>query len=145
MKLFLMHMYKMFLKIFLKIWEKVKDKGKSFLWNDFYTYLVENDTLTYSDVIASSYAYFWKEAIKTEIDSITHNNIWILVDLPLEAKPISGKWVFKKKYNPDGSIDKYKARLAIKGFAKKEDVDYLMLLLLWPGFLLFEFYLLWHQ
>jgi hypothetical protein len=26
------------------------------------------------------------------------------------------KWVFKKKLNPDGTIDKYKAQLVAKGY-----------------------------
>ncbi|XP_070055248.1 uncharacterized protein [Nicotiana tomentosiformis] len=37
-------------------------KEKSF-GNDFYTYLVDNDPLTYSETISSSDASFWKEAI----------------------------------------------------------------------------------
>ena len=41
--------------------------------NDFYTYLVEDDPLSYFEIISSSDAKFWKEAIKTEIDSILKN------------------------------------------------------------------------
>ncbi|GJZ12240.1 isochorismate synthase, chloroplastic [Tanacetum coccineum] len=36
----------------------------------------------------------------------------------------SYKWVFKKKMKTDGTIDKYKARLAIKGFRQSEGLDY---------------------
>ncbi|GJU61456.1 isochorismate synthase, chloroplastic [Tanacetum coccineum] len=36
----------------------------------------------------------------------------------------SYKWVFKKKMKIDGTIDKYKARLAIKGFRQSEGLDY---------------------
>ena len=32
------------------------------------------------------------------------NNIWILIDLPPRLKLIGFKWVFRKKYNNDGSI-----------------------------------------
>jgi len=31
---------------------------------------------------------------------------------------------FKKKYHPDGSIDKYKARLVAKGITQKPNIDY---------------------
>ena len=32
--------------------------------------------------------------------------------------------IFKKKYHPDGSIEKYKARLVAKGFTKKHNIYY---------------------
>jgi hypothetical protein len=34
------------------------------------------------------------------------------------------KWVFRTKFNPDGSIFKHKARLVVKGFAQVVGVDY---------------------
>ena len=66
----------------------------------------------------------WNKAIKTEIESIEKNYTWTLVDLPKGAKPIGCKWIFKKKYHPDGSIDKYKAILVAKGFTQKLNIDY---------------------
>ena len=66
----------------------------------------------------------WKEVIKSEIDSILHNHIWKLVDLPPGCKPLNSKWVFKRKRKVDGSIDKYKARLVIKGYKQTEGLDY---------------------
>ena len=41
--------------------------------NDFYTYLVDNGPLTYSEAVFSSNVSFWKEAIKIELDSILQN------------------------------------------------------------------------
>jgi len=35
-----------------------------------------------------------------------------------------GTWVFKTKLNADGSINKYKARLVVKGYAQMFGVDY---------------------
>ena len=66
----------------------------------------------------------WKEAIKSEIDSILHNRTWKLVDLPPYCKPFSSKWVFKRKRKVDGSIDKYKAGLVIKGNKHIKGLDY---------------------
>ncbi|KAF3677909.1 hypothetical protein FXO38_03542 [Capsicum annuum] len=34
------------------------------------------------------------------------------------------KWIFKRKMKADGTIDKYKARLVVKGFKQKECLDY---------------------
>ena len=66
----------------------------------------------------------WKEAMQKEYDSLIKNGTWKLVDPPLGTKPIGCKWVYKNKYNADGSLDKHKARLVAKGFAQKEGVDY---------------------
>lgn len=37
---------------------------------------------------------------------------------------IGCKWVFKVKYNSDGSIEKYKARLVAQGFCQIHEIDY---------------------
>ena len=67
---------------------------------------------------------FWKEAINSELDSIVSDQNWELVKLPKGCKPISSKWIFKKKLKPEGFIDKYKVRLVIRGFNQKKGVDY---------------------
>ncbi|KAL0303823.1 UNVERIFIED_CONTAM: Retrovirus-related Pol polyprotein from transposon TNT 1-94, partial [Sesamum radiatum] len=87
-------------------------------------YLVEEDPKTYVEAITSIDSGFWKEAIKNELDSIMTNHTWDLVDLPIGSKPIKCKWIFKKKIKPDGSIDKFKARLVVVGYTQKEGIDY---------------------
>ena len=72
----------------------------------------------------SSDSTSWKETINSEIESILSNHTWELVDLPPGNKPLSSKWIFKKKMKDDGTIDKYKARLDVKGFRQKEGLDY---------------------
>ena len=74
--------------------------------------------------MSSPEAPYWKEAINDEVESILQNHTWELVDLPLSSKPLGYKWIFKKKMKADGSIDKYKARLVIKGYKQKEGLDY---------------------
>ncbi|KAF3634704.1 hypothetical protein FXO37_26347 [Capsicum annuum] len=67
---------------------------------------------------------FWKEAVNSEIDSILNNHTWELVGLPPRNKPLGSKWIFKRKMKEDGTTDKYKARLVVKGFKQKEGLDY---------------------
>ncbi|KAL0315307.1 UNVERIFIED_CONTAM: hypothetical protein Sradi_5408900 [Sesamum radiatum] len=84
--------------------------------SDFITYNIEDDPITFKDIMASSEAKQWKEAAKSEMDSIISNETWKLVDLPPGYNTIGCKWIFKKKQKPDGSVDKFKARLVAKGF-----------------------------
>ncbi|GJY97491.1 calcineurin B-like protein 4 [Tanacetum coccineum] len=65
-----------------------------------------------------------EEAIISEIDSILQKHAWELVGLLSGCKPLCYKWIFKKKMKADGTIDKYKARLAIKGFRQQEGLYY---------------------
>ena len=46
------------------------------------------------------------------------------MDLPPGCKPLVYKWIFKGKLKADGSIDKYSARLVVKGYKQKGGVDY---------------------
>ena len=38
------------------------------------------------------------------------------MDKPFDKKTIGVKWVFKIKYNVDGSVNRYKAQLVVKGY-----------------------------
>ncbi|XP_057449943.1 uncharacterized protein LOC130741148 [Lotus japonicus] len=57
----------------------------------------------------------WRKAMNNEMRSIEKNQTWQLVDLPKGKDSIGLKWVYKTKYNEDGSVQKYKARLVAKG------------------------------
>ena len=72
----------------------------------------------------SSDSSSWKEAVNSEIESILSNHTWELVDLPPGNKPLDSKWIFKRKMKDNGTIDKFKARLVVKGFRQKEGLDY---------------------
>ena len=87
------------------------------------TYMLKGEPQTYKEAINSTDGLMRKEAIKSEIDFILHNHTWELVDLPPDCKPLSSKWVFKRKRKVDGSIDKYKAIFVIKGYKQIEGLD----------------------
>ena len=37
---------------------------------------------------------------------------------------ISTKWVFTLKFNPDGTLERFKARLVVRGFSQAYGIDY---------------------
>jgi len=52
-----------------------------------------------------------------EMAFLHKNEAWDLVEFPAERKSIGSKWVFKKKTNAKGKMEKYKARLVAKGYS----------------------------
>lgn len=66
----------------------------------------------------------WIDAMKEELKMIEKNDTWELVDRPQHKQPIGVKWVYRTKLNADGSINKYKARLVVKGYAQVFRVDF---------------------
>jgi hypothetical protein len=66
----------------------------------------------------------WEKAIRSKLDQLAGFGTWQLVDCPKDAIPIPNKWVFVKKYNKQGELVKYKARLVVKGCAQRPGFDY---------------------
>ncbi|GJX06222.1 zinc finger, CCHC-type containing protein [Tanacetum coccineum] len=84
----------------------------------------KDDPKTFDKAMKSQDVALWKEAINDEIDSIIGNNTWVLADLPSGCKPLSCKWIFKRKLKVDGTIEKFKAILFIHGFRQKSGIEY---------------------
>ena len=76
------------------------------------------------DALNSSDKEQWKRALDSEYSAHIKNNTWTLVDLPEGRKAIESRWVFKVKYNADGSVERHKARLVAKGFSQEAGLDY---------------------
>ena len=66
----------------------------------------------------------WKEAMVDEVASLHKNEAWDLVELSTGRKPIGNKWVFKKKTNAEGKVEKYKAWLVAKGYSQVPGIDF---------------------
>jgi hypothetical protein len=101
-----------------------RQRTEKSLGDDHITYLVDEEPRTLSEAYASSDAEYWREAIRSEMDSITANGTWEVTDLLAGCKPVGYKWIFKRKRRPNGTIEKYKARLVAKGFTQKKDENY---------------------
>ncbi|KAL6418587.1 hypothetical protein ACFW04_011989 [Cataglyphis niger] len=62
--------------------------------------------------------------MKEEMNSLKKNKTWEIVNLSKKAKALENKWIYRFKKKTDGLIDKYKARLVIKGFTQRSGIDY---------------------
>jgi len=69
-------------------------------------------------------AQLWYNAVKDEVLGLHQKETWEATPPLRGVKPIDSKWVFKIKYNPDGTIDKYKARLVVRGDSQRAGLDY---------------------
>ncbi|KAK8584360.1 hypothetical protein V6N12_068604 [Hibiscus sabdariffa] len=79
--------------------------------------LVDHDEpKTYQEVVSSPDSEKWLEAVRSEMDSMSDNQVWTLVEPPEGIKPIGCKWVFKKKTDMDGNVQTYKGQLVAKGY-----------------------------
>jgi hypothetical protein len=92
--------------------------AKSFV-EDFTMYLVKDTPTTIVEAYAPPDVECWKNAIRSEMDSITANGTCEVIDRPTGCKLVDYKWVFKK-LRPDGTIEKYKLSLMAKGYTQKE-------------------------
>jgi len=59
----------------------------------------------------------WQEAMDKELQALQTTHTWDIVSFPPGKKPTDCKWVYKVKYKADGSIERFKARLVVKGFS----------------------------
>ena len=59
-----------------------------------------------------------------EMASLHKNEAWDLVELPAGRKPIGSKWVFKKKTNAEGKVEKYKDLLVAEGYSQVSGIDF---------------------
>ncbi|GJX24935.1 retrotransposon protein, putative, ty1-copia subclass [Tanacetum coccineum] len=66
----------------------------------------------------------WLDAMNVEMQSMKDNDVWVLVELPPNARTVGSKWLFKKKTDMDGAVYVFKARLVAKGFTQTYGVDY---------------------
>ena len=66
----------------------------------------------------------WRNAMQEEIYAIEKNNTRELTILCPGQRTIGVKWVYKIKHTTDGRIERYKARLVVKGYKQKYEVDY---------------------
>ncbi|GJX89514.1 ribonuclease H-like domain-containing protein [Tanacetum coccineum] len=58
-----------------------------------------------------------------EYKALIDNNTWVLVPRLPNVNIIRSMWLYKHKYNADGSLSRYKARLVANGRSQQQGID----------------------
>lgn len=67
----------------------------------------------------------WISAMEDEMNSLINNKTWKLVNSEtVRKKPLKTKWIFKHKFDENGNVVRYKARLVVKGCSQKDGIDF---------------------
>ncbi|GKA43502.1 ribonuclease H-like domain-containing protein [Tanacetum coccineum] len=65
----------------------------------------------------------WKQAMCDEYKALIDNKTWVLVPRPPNVNIVRSMWLYKHKYNADGSLSRYKARLVANGRSQQQGID----------------------
>ncbi|GJY21703.1 ribonuclease H-like domain-containing protein [Tanacetum coccineum] len=65
----------------------------------------------------------WKHAMCDEYKALIDNKTWVLVPCPPNVNIVRSMWLYKHKYNADGSLSRYKARLVANGRSQQQGID----------------------
>ena len=68
--------------------------------------ITDNDPRTFREAVDSEDGKIYKEAMVDEMASLHKNEAWDLVEFLAGRNPIGRKWVFKKKMNVEGKVEK---------------------------------------
>jgi hypothetical protein len=79
---------------------------------------------TYREAMARPDKEHWLSAINEELAALHTKSVYSEVDLPAGAHALPSKFVFTIKRDDLGNIEKYKARLVVKGFRQIAGRDY---------------------
>ena len=79
--------------------------------------ITDDDPRIVREAVDSEDGNIWKKTMDEEMETLDKNESWDLVELSTGRNPIGRKWVFKRKLNVEGKVEKYKARLVAKGYS----------------------------
>lgn len=83
-----------------------------------------HEPAAYNEVISNLiHGRRWRETIEEELQNLENYYTWEYKQLPPDHKTIRSKWVFKVKFNTDGLVSRFKARLVAQGFLQVQGIN----------------------
>ncbi|KAH9740957.1 hypothetical protein KPL70_002426 [Citrus sinensis] len=84
----------------------------------------DEEPSTFHEALNNLDVALWMTTMQEEIEALHNNKTWELIPLPHGRKAIRNKWVYKIKRDGDNQVERYCARLVVKGYAQKEGIDF---------------------
>ncbi|GJW17788.1 putative ribonuclease H-like domain-containing protein [Tanacetum coccineum] len=66
----------------------------------------------------------WIESMQEELLQFKRLDVWVLVPLPDNIKPLTLKWLFKNKHDEENTVIRNKTRLVVRGYRQEEGIDF---------------------
>ncbi|GJX78585.1 retrovirus-related pol polyprotein from transposon TNT 1-94 [Tanacetum coccineum] len=66
----------------------------------------------------------WIESMQKELLQFKRLDVWVLVPLPDNIKPLTLKWLFKNKHDEENTVIRNKSRLVVRGYRQEEGIDF---------------------
>lgn len=86
-----------------------------------------SDPKTWNEAMSGPEAKNWLEAAEEGLRSLKSTGTVHVIDrsiLPKGRTLMKCKWIFKKKFLADGTLEKYRARCTVKGYTQRSGIDY---------------------
>jgi len=66
----------------------------------------------------------WVRAMNEEMSALERNETWEIAERPKDKKAMGCRCIYIVKYQADGTLDRYKARLDAKGYTQTYGINY---------------------
>ncbi|GKA20654.1 retrovirus-related pol polyprotein from transposon TNT 1-94 [Tanacetum coccineum] len=66
----------------------------------------------------------WIESMQEELLQFKRLDVWVLVPVPDNIKPLTLKWLFKNKHDEENMVIRNKTRLVVRRYRQEEGIDF---------------------
>ncbi|GJT48359.1 ribonuclease H-like domain-containing protein [Tanacetum coccineum] len=66
----------------------------------------------------------WSNCVYDEYNALVKNGTWVLVPRPSDVNLVRLMWLFKHKFQAEGTLSRYKARLVANGSSQQLSIDF---------------------